>query len=558
MRDGLLAAFLPIGSSFTTSSKFRDDLSGIFAPDVAAEMSVLELGTYTGKTTAFLADTFGHVIGVEKDVSHLQFARQYLGKRRNVVLIALDLYLESWSHLMANAVDLVFIDAAHDYVSVMSDTMNSLVLQPSWIVFHDYNIYNAEPSKAGGMQVRSAVQEYVDAGLLTCFTDLGSGPGTQRDEVYRWNQDGVGYEGKACKVGPVSFSWANGSHTRLLAARHPETMQVRQHRYLVKEVSNTEGVRSMECVLVNPEVKCSLSKQSGTVGFSDHDGWLFATEVIAPSHANGSFLQQLWRFNRSVMEVSFLPDFTSFQGRLHVEGVPSVDVVASTTSSPAYARVLDASYLTNPQFPCCVLPPLDVECTETEVLMDKELDVESVMYMVARYTRVAPLHDIFPVFCDDRYALPCRYFFDTNQEKSDYESWPAYKVDFRVLDWLDAAQANSSHQLVKEAAAKISDLLRDEFAARSATSAVIHGAFRNLCPPSSPVRVAAIVAALLVQPYKTFEFGFLASLPEFQILISDLLNNLVTNSLEKDRVDSRVLVDAPFLQIVRSEGPPVE
>jgi hypothetical protein len=185
------------------------------------------------------------------------------------------------------------------------------------------------------------------------------------------------------------------------------------------------------------------------------------------------------------------------------------------------------------------------------------------MYMVARYTRVPPLHDIFPVFCDDRYALPCRYFFDTNQlpieVRVEIESWPAYKVDFRVFDWLDAAQANSSHQLVKEAAAKIGDLLRDEFAARSATSAVIHGAFRNPCPPSSPVRVAAIVAALLlVQPYKTFEFTFLVSLPEFQILISDLLNNLVTNSLEKDRVDSRVLVDVPFLQIVRSEGPPVE
>ena len=123
---------------------------------------------------------------------------------------------------------------------------------------------------------------------------------------------------------------------------------------------------------------------------------------------------------------------------------------------------------------------------------------------------------------------------------------------------LEDPYENVGVQLVKEAAAKISDLLRDEFAARSATSAVIHGAFRNPCPPSSPVRVAAIVAALLVQPYKTFEFGFLASLPEFQILISDLLNNLVTNSLEKDRVDSRVLVDAPFLQIVRSEGPPVE
>jgi len=63
--------------------------------------------------------------------------------------------------------------------------VNALQLQPSWIVFHDYGEFNAEPSKIGGRQVQTAVQKYVDASLLHCVADLGL-------------QQGNGSEGKAC------------------------------------------------------------------------------------------------------------------------------------------------------------------------------------------------------------------------------------------------------------------------------------------------------------------------------------------------------------------------
>jgi|AACY02.7.fsa_nt_gi Protein-L-isoaspartate carboxylmethyltransferase len=107
----------------TTSSKFRNDLLRIFPLNVSATMSILELGTHSGITTAFFADIFAHVIAVDRDVGHLQRSRQTIGERRNVAFFSLDLYQETWSQLLSNIIDVVFIDAAHDYVSVMSDTM---------------------------------------------------------------------------------------------------------------------------------------------------------------------------------------------------------------------------------------------------------------------------------------------------------------------------------------------------------------------------------------------------------------------------------------------------
>ena len=113
-------AWVGYGVAATTET-FRKDLLGIFGPAVASEMSVLELGTLYGGTTAFLANAFGYVISVDRDVGFLRAARESIGKKqKNVAFFALDIYVDSWSQLLANDVDLVFIDAAHDYVSVMS------------------------------------------------------------------------------------------------------------------------------------------------------------------------------------------------------------------------------------------------------------------------------------------------------------------------------------------------------------------------------------------------------------------------------------------------------
>merc|ERR1719246_88589 len=81
----------------------------------------------------------------------------------------MDLYDDNWSLLSENRIDVVFIDAAHNYASVLSDAMHSLQLSDlRWLVFHDYSIENEEASRRYGMQVKLAVQDLVEAGLLDC------------------------------------------------------------------------------------------------------------------------------------------------------------------------------------------------------------------------------------------------------------------------------------------------------------------------------------------------------------------------------------------------------
>ena len=53
----------------------------------------------------------------------------------------------------------------------------------------------------------------------------------------------------------------------------------------------------MLCSLQPPAAGCSRSRRTGTVGFSDPPGAFALARVIAPSHANGSFLQQVWRLS---------------------------------------------------------------------------------------------------------------------------------------------------------------------------------------------------------------------------------------------------------------------
>ena len=559
----------------TTSSKFRNDLLRIFPLNVSATMSILELGTHSGSTTAFFADTFAHVIAVDRDVGHLQRARQTIGERRNVAFFSLDLYQETWSQLLSNIIDVVFIDAAHDYVSVMSDTMNALQLQPSWIVFHDYGEFNTEPSKIGGRQVQTAVQMYVDASLLHCVADLGL-------------QQGNGSEGKACQVGPASFSWSNRSHTNLFFARSPDTGLSREYEYSVHELPSGLGGQqsqdtsiyskmdlidwmkldvtpSFQCSLTYPMARCSRSRKTGTVGFSDQDGgFVVARAIIAPSHANGSFLQQVWHFEGAILEMSFLPDFTSFFGTLRVKGVFTVDVVGIArrgTFATAVGRVLDASYLSSRFKPCCNLPPSITKCHAED-----NLDVDDIFgnfdafgRMVARYSQ-SIVYDFFPL-CEDMYALPCSLL--------DGENGAAFKIHFRAGEWLDTVQANSLSEHVNGAngaAARMRELLRVQIAAALGEeehlgSLEIHYAIRYSCPPSTRTRIAAVAAVALMNVLtvttgrslepKFWEHAFYSLFTDFYPGGAIDFLNRSESILEEGRTNPRILVNSMFLRIIR-------
>jgi SAM-dependent methyltransferase len=212
---------VPWAGGATTSPKFKLDLAALFSN--ARNLTVLELGVWRGYTTAVLADLFFNVIAVDFSQDALTRARQHVGKRRNVLFLKMNLYGESWARLANNIIDVVFIDAAHDYHSVKQDIRNSLQLHPTWIVFHDYGSFNDVSSKQQGMQVKPAVQEFEQAGVLSCRHALG-----EHQEGFRQHFGArVGWtdhddpEGVACRVSAQGWTWHGDKDLGMLPWWHP-------------------------------------------------------------------------------------------------------------------------------------------------------------------------------------------------------------------------------------------------------------------------------------------------------------------------------------------------
>ena len=87
----------------------------------------------------------------------------------NVVFLAMVLYGDNWMSLQSNQIEVVFIDAAHDYPSVKSDTLNALQIDGvQWLTFHDCHDENDEFGTVGGSQVREVVDEFAALGFLDC------------------------------------------------------------------------------------------------------------------------------------------------------------------------------------------------------------------------------------------------------------------------------------------------------------------------------------------------------------------------------------------------------
>ena len=100
----------------------------------------------------------------------------------------MDIYGETWYRIGANIIDVVFVDAAHDLLSVKSDIRNSLQLKPNWLVFHDYD----DPG------VEKAVAEFVAANILDCQYTLGE----TRTHGAQHTSEGV-----ACRVFREDLRW---------------------------------------------------------------------------------------------------------------------------------------------------------------------------------------------------------------------------------------------------------------------------------------------------------------------------------------------------------------
>eukprot|EP00913_Durusdinium_trenchii_P006721 g6317.t1 len=129
--------------------------------------TVLEVGSYFGYTTRLLSHLFKRVIALDAVHELLQANREYNMDRDNILYLRFHTGNHDWSIFSMNTIHVVFLDASHDFESVMQDIDNCLRIPTvSLIIFDDYG---AEEG------VRLAVQRFISAKRLQPVAFLGNG-----------------------------------------------------------------------------------------------------------------------------------------------------------------------------------------------------------------------------------------------------------------------------------------------------------------------------------------------------------------------------------------------
>lgn len=150
---------------WTISATLRRDLEEQLR-DFAENFTVLEVGSYFGYTTRLLSERFKRVIALDAVPQLLQANREYNSDRDNIFYLRFHT-LDDWGSFALNVIHVVFLDASHDFETVMQDIANCLRLHTvSLIIFDDYG---AEPG------VKAAVHEFIGRGKLRPVTFLGEG-----------------------------------------------------------------------------------------------------------------------------------------------------------------------------------------------------------------------------------------------------------------------------------------------------------------------------------------------------------------------------------------------
>jgi len=118
---------------WTVTARFRRDLvDGVGGPRKARGMVVLEIGTYFGYTTRFLAGAFRAVVGVERNLTYALRARQLVTGCPNATVFHLNTFTEDWAPVVAAAramggADVVLIDGDHSYEPILTDLSLALL-----------------------------------------------------------------------------------------------------------------------------------------------------------------------------------------------------------------------------------------------------------------------------------------------------------------------------------------------------------------------------------------------------------------------------------------------
>ena len=158
-------------AKYTTSKKFKRDLLHTFYTDDFRDKTIVELGASQGQSTRVLSHVFKKVIAVEWDDWNLEQARNRCKGRDNVEFVQMDLYNTPWTDSLPKDVDVVFVDAGHEYKHLISDINNSIShFGDPIFIFDDYGLPTGE--------VKKAIDEKIADGTLQLNKFIGETPDT--------------------------------------------------------------------------------------------------------------------------------------------------------------------------------------------------------------------------------------------------------------------------------------------------------------------------------------------------------------------------------------------
>jgi len=154
---------------YTTSRKFKLDLMTTFSNH--RNLICVELGSSQGQSSKLLSILFKKVYSIEHDNWNIEQAKNNCAGCDNIEFLQFDLYNSDWQEYLSKDVDVVFVDAGHQYYQVKSDIENVLSLWPkATIIFDDYGLPPGE--------VKKAIDEKVAEKSLQISKFIGESPET--------------------------------------------------------------------------------------------------------------------------------------------------------------------------------------------------------------------------------------------------------------------------------------------------------------------------------------------------------------------------------------------
>lgn len=133
----------------------------IYDKFIGKNLNCVEMGCYKGYTTDLLSNIFTNVLGLEYNAECLEYAKNHNKNNKNTKFERVDLYNQSEVDSIVSSnkdmYQVAFIDAIHNYKSVMSDINNALKMGCKYIILDDVGVYD-ELKNA----VNDLTQEYQD------------------------------------------------------------------------------------------------------------------------------------------------------------------------------------------------------------------------------------------------------------------------------------------------------------------------------------------------------------------------------------------------------------